>query len=121
MNGLPLQKIGSSNKQGLVMAKKVALAAGQWLTTYYVNESPRLRAVLPPQATTLLLGNGQQVSAAVDSLLFYYRYDGRGRMLAKQVPGQAGEVQTVFDQLDRPVLTQDPAQRARQEGLNSIK
>ncbi len=104
------------------MAKKVTLAAGQWLTTYYVyDDFSRLRAVLPPQATTLLLGNGQQVSAAVDSPLFYYRYDGRGRMLAKQVPGQAGEVQTVFGQLDRPVLTQDPAQRARQEGLNSIK
>ena len=33
------------------MAKEVALAAGQWLTTYYVNDFPRLRAVLPPQAT----------------------------------------------------------------------
>ena len=55
------------------------------------------------------------MSAAADSLLFYYRYDGRGRPIAKQVPGQAGEVLTVYDQLNRPVLSQDPAQRGRNE------
>ncbi|AMJ64047.1 DUF6443 domain-containing protein [Hymenobacter sp. PAMC 26628] len=105
-----------ADKQGQVVAKQVGLGAGQWLTTGYVyDDFQRLRAVLPPKATKLLAGNGQQVSAAVDSLLFYYRYDGRGRPLAKQVPGQAGEVLTVFDQLDRPVLSQDPAQRARNE------
>ena len=52
---------------------------------YVYDDFSRLRAVLPPQATTLLLGNGQQVSAAVDSPLFYYRYDGRGRVLAKRL------------------------------------
>ncbi|WP_161599639.1 DUF6443 domain-containing protein [Hymenobacter nivis] len=105
-----------ADKQGQVVAKKVGLGAGQWLTTGYVyDDFQRLRAVLPPKATRLLASNGQQVNAAVDSLLFYYRYDGRGRQLAKQVPGQTGEILVVFDQLDRPVLSQDPAQRARQE------
>lgn len=80
------------DEQGQVVAKKVGLAAGQWLTTGYVyDDFERLRAVLPPKATALLAASGQRVTPAVDSLLFYYRYDGRGRPLAKQVPGQAGK------------------------------
>ena len=110
----PVQEF--KDKLGQVVAKKVGLGAGQWLTTGYVyDDFSYLRAVLPPKATRLLAASNQQVTPAVDSLLFYYRYDGRGRAMAKQVPGQAGEVLTVFDQLDRPVLSQDPAQRARQE------
>jgi hypothetical protein len=46
---------------------------------------------------------------------FHYRFDGRGRQVAKQVPGTDGETVVVFDQLDRPVLSQDAAQRSRKE------
>jgi hypothetical protein len=46
---------------------------------------------------------------------FHYRFDGRGRQIAKQVPGTDGETVVVFDQLDRPVLSQDAAQRTRKE------
>ncbi|TDN39906.1 hypothetical protein A8B98_16515 [Hymenobacter sp. UV11] len=59
------------------------------------------RAAYPPQA--------------VQPFLFHYRYDGRGRQIAKQVPGQDGETLVVYDQLDRPVLSQDAQQRTRQE------
>nr|GFA16886.1 hypothetical protein [Tanacetum cinerariifolium] len=77
------------DKQGQVVAKKVALTFNQWLTTSYVyDDFNRLREVLPPKATTLLASNGQQITADVDALIFHYRYDGRGRQVAKQVPAQ---------------------------------
>jgi RHS repeat-associated protein len=91
--------------------------AAQWLTTYYVyDDFPQLRAVVPPKATALLLSNGWNLAAAdVNRLLFRYRYDGRGRQIAKQLPDQDDEQQIVYDQLDRPILTQDAQQRTRQE------
>ena len=57
----------------------------------------------------------QALAAAAQPFTFRYRYDGRGRQIAKQVPGQDGESVVVYDALDRPVLTQDAAQRTRNE------
>ena len=59
--------------------------------------------------------NAWIVNATAEQYLSRYRYDGRGRKIAKQVPGTDGETLVVFDQLDRPVLSQDVAQRARRE------
>lgn len=91
--------------------------ASQWLATYYAyDDFSRLRAVIPPKAAALLAMNGwTTTAAAVTSLLFRYRYDARGRQIAKQMPSQDGEQQVVYDQLDRPILTQDAQQRTRQE------
>jgi len=69
-----------------------------------VQQLVRPAAALPPPVTAL-----------VAPYLFHYRYDGRGRQIAKQVPGQDGETLVVYDQLDRPVLSQDAQQRTRQE------
>jgi RHS repeat-associated protein len=55
------------------------------------------------------------VPQALAPYLFHYRYDGRSRQIAKQVPGQDGETLVVYDQLDRPVLSQDAQQRTRRE------
>jgi hypothetical protein len=105
-----------TDKQGQVVAKRTEVTAGTWLSTYYVyDDFPRLRAVVPPKAAALLRASSGQVTPALDSLLFRYRYDGRGRVLGKQVPGTAGETQLVYDQLDRVVLSQDAQQRARAE------
>jgi len=121
-HGLRTQEF--KDKQGLIVAKRVenpvtgATGLANWLSTYYAyDDFPRLRAVVPPKAAVLLATAtpAQTVTPAAELLLFRYRYDGRGRQIAKQVPGQTGETYAVYDQLDRPVLTQDPAQRARQE------
>ena len=47
---------------------------------------------------------------------FQYKYDGRRRMVEKQVPG-AGAVFMVYDNRDRLVLTQDSVQRGKDEWL----
>ncbi|MGI4733612.1 MAG: leucine-rich repeat domain-containing protein [Janthinobacterium lividum] len=91
----------------------------RWLRTAYVyDDFQRLRFVLQPEATrrVLPLGTGAAaLPAAAQPYLFHYRYDGRGRQIAKQVPGQDGETLVVYDQLDRPILSQDAQQRTRKE------
>ena len=91
----------------------------RWLRTCYAyDDFGRLRYVLQPEASKRVLALGNQVAplpASARPFLFHYRFDGRGRQVAKQVPGQDGETLVVYDQLDRPVLSQDAAQRQRRE------
>ncbi|MDO7888149.1 DUF6443 domain-containing protein [Hymenobacter cheonanensis] len=91
----------------------------RWLRTAYVyDDFGHLRFVLQPEASKRVLALGDTlapVPASVQPFLFHYRYDGRGRQVAKQVPGQEGETLVVYDQLDRPVLSQDAQQRTRKE------
>jgi RHS repeat-associated protein len=91
----------------------------RWLRTVYVyDDFGHLRYVLQPEASRRVLALGDQAAALPASalpFLFHYRFDGRGRQIAKQVPGQDGETLVVYDQLDHPVLSQDAAQRLRRE------
>ena len=94
----------------------------RWLRTAYAyDDFGRLRYVLQPEGTKHLLplavpaGGAAPWPSAAAPFLFHYRFDARGRQIAKQVPGTDGETLVVFDQLDRPVLSQDAAQRARRE------
>ena len=102
-----------------VEAKRVGTgtaARSRWLRTYYVSDDfGHLRAVLPPEAVKAMQANAWAVNAAAEKFLYRYRYDGRGRVVAKQVPGTDGETWVVYNQLDQAVLTQDAAQRGRTE------
>lgn len=110
-----------TDKEGRVVLKQVAQQGGnapdQWLSTYYLyDDFGRLRAVLPPKAYQLIRqNNGQVTGASVERLLFRYHYDAQGRLTEKQLPDQAGYQYTVYDALDRPILTQDVTQQATQE------
>jgi Leucine-rich repeat (LRR) protein len=88
----------------------------RWLRTYYLYDAMgHLRMVLPPEAVKELQAHQWQLTTAAERLLFRYRYDDRGRLAAKQVPGTDGETWIVYNLLDQPVLTQDAGQRARGE------
>jgi len=91
----------------------------RWLRTAYAyDDFGHLRYVLQPEASRRVLALGDQAAvlpASALPFLFHYRFDGRGRQIAKQVPGQEDETLVVYDQLDRPVLSQDAAQRPRRE------
>jgi len=112
------------DKQGKVVLKKVQESTtanihldNEWTLTYYIyDEFDRLRFVLQPKfihRNTAYdgLGTNQLKKDMLDSLTFEYRYDGRGRMIYKRVPG-AKQVEMVYDQWDRLVLSQDGNQRA---------
>ncbi len=77
--------------------------------------SPYDPAGTPPPAPGSVPLPPAPLPGAAQPFVFHYRFDGRGRQVAKQVPGQDGETLVVYDQLDRPVLSQDAQQRTRQE------
>lgn len=113
------------DKQDKVIARKVQDVNGppavnidnQWTITYYsYDEFERLRFVLQPKFTDRNsvydgLSDQQLKKNMIDSLTFEYRYDERGRMIYRRVPG-AGQVEMVYDKWDRLVLSQDGNQRA---------
>ncbi len=112
------------DKLGKVILKKVQEAAtaaiqtdANWTLIYYIyDEFERLRFVLQPKfifRNTFYdgLATNDAKKGMLDSLSFEYRYDDRGRMIYKRVPG-AKQVEMVYDQWDRLVLSQDGNQRA---------
>jgi len=111
-----------TDKLGRVILKKVQAAVSndlnnvtQWALTYYVyDDLGNLRLVLPPELSKLIHTNADTYVVTATDLnnwAFQYKYDGRKRMIEKQVPG-AGAVYMVYDNRDRLVLTQDANQRA---------
>jgi len=125
------QVIEFKDKEGQVVLKKVQLGVitddgsgtgyGDWLCTYYIYDGlNRLRSVVQPHGTELLILNGWDPTALNNDILneqcFRYEYDGRNRMIMKKVPG-AGEVYMVYDARDRLVMSQDANMRSNQQWL----
>ena len=52
------------------------------------------------------------INSKLDDLGYRYTYDEKNRLVAKKEPGK-GWVYIVYDQLNRPILTQDAVQRAK--------
>jgi RHS repeat-associated protein len=107
--------VNYTDKQGQVVLKKVTKGSEEALTYYIYDDFGQLRAVLPPMAVGELgTGYHSQDNTLKEDFLkrwaFRYKYDGRKRMIEKQVPG-ADPVWMVYDVRDRLVLTQDGNQR----------
>ncbi|NBW35511.1 MAG: RHS repeat-associated core domain-containing protein, partial [Cytophagia bacterium] len=111
------------DKQGKTLIKKVQYTDAtpntfndtHWAITYYIyDDFDRLRFVLQPEFWTNLstyngYGNADK-RILLGKLAFEYRYDERGRMVYKKVPG-ADPVEMVYDQWDRLVMTRDGKQK----------
>ncbi len=111
------------DKQGKTLIKKVQYTEGSpntfndthWAITYYIyDDFDRLRFVLQPEFWTNLstyngYGNADK-RILLGKLAFEYRYDERGRMVYKKVPG-ADPVEMVYDRWDRLVMTRDGKQK----------
>ncbi|OJJ14304.1 hypothetical protein BKI52_43270 [marine bacterium AO1-C] len=107
------------NKLDQVVLKRAKVDATTWAETYIVHDDfGRVGFVLPPEATKLLKQNNWSLDATTLTKLtrvwFQYKYDARGRMIEKHIPG-AGKTEMVYDQRDRLVLAQDAKQRTRNE------
>jgi hypothetical protein len=76
--------------------------------TYYVYDYyGKPLFIIPPAAT-----NFSPDQAYADRWYFQYEYDSYQRQTGSKAPG-AGWVYTIYDQWDRPVLSQDANQRAK--------
>ena len=99
-----------TDKQHQVILKRIQDNIG-WAETYYIyDDFGRLRAVVQPEGVAALPATLNYTFA--NNWMFLYRYDERGRMVMKKVPG-ADSVAMVYDQWDRLALTQDGVQRAK--------
>lgn len=116
------------DKEGHLVLKKVqiadnpSLAHAGWLCTYYVyDDFGQLRFVIPPKAVDQLISNGSWALSndVITELCFRYEYDGRKRMIAKQVPG-GGWAYMVYDNRDRLSFTQEANMRTKNQWLATL-
>jgi RHS repeat-associated protein len=85
------------------------------LSTYYVyDDMGQLAFVLPPGASPDAAAAIS--SATLNSFCYQYRYDERGRLVEKKLPGKGWDF-LVYNQLDQVVATQDSNQRVQNRWL----
>jgi len=87
------------------------------LSTYYVyDDYGNLAFVLPPGSGADASGGISSANnqATLNSLCYQYNYDGRNRLITKQLPGKGVE-ETVYNLLDQPIFSRDANQLTRQE------
>lgn len=78
------------------------------LKTYYVyDNSGNLVYVLTPKLFTNLGSDVIITTTHLNNLAFQYKYDSYNRQIEQKVPGKKQWEYMVYDQLDRPILTQD--------------
>jgi RHS repeat-associated protein len=88
------------DKDGRIILKRTFGRDGDYDTYYVYDIYGNLSFVIPPLAdapTTI-------TPTILDGLCYQYRYDARGRLAEKKLPGKQWEF-IVYDKLDRPVLT----------------
>ena len=71
----------------------------------------RIRLSISASTTSKL-----KIQSNLDALGYQYRYDGRNRLVEKQVAGKEVKY-IVYNKLDQPILTQDANQRINNEWL----
>ncbi|MBT2620068.1 DUF6443 domain-containing protein [Chryseobacterium sp. ISL-6] len=96
------ETIEFKNKKGQVLLVRKVKSSAEHVDTYYVyNEYDQLAFVIPPKAVHQAITDD-----LLNTLCYQYRYDARGRLVEKKLPGKGWEFM-VYDKQDRVVGTQD--------------
>ena len=105
---------------GRTLLSRQFLSSISFADTYYCYDAAgRLATVLPPElSSSLNSASGTSFSTASSDLLkrygFFYRYDSKGQLIAKKLPG-ADWNYYIYDKGGRLVYSQDGNQRERGE------
>jgi RHS repeat-associated protein len=100
-----------TDKSGHVICKRVIITSDSLQTYYIYDNLDMLRAVIQPEGLVALKQNSWTYPTNfAKNWMFLYRYDERGRMVMKKVPG-ADSVIMLYDVWDRLVLFQDAVER----------
>jgi RHS repeat-associated protein len=84
-----------------------------WAITYYAyDDFGLLRWVLPPKAVQGNHFNLTPETGIGKALCYYYKYDGRKRLIEKHIPG-ADKIINIYNSRDQLVLNQNGNQRAK--------
>ncbi|MDR6489142.1 RHS repeat-associated protein [Chryseobacterium vietnamense] len=90
------------NGQGQTLLVRKIMSPTLQIDTYYVySEYNQLAFVIPPMAVHKPITDD-----LLNTLCYQYRYDGKGRLVEKKLPGKGWEFM-VYDKVDRLMLTQD--------------
>ncbi|UII34115.1 DUF6443 domain-containing protein [Fulvivirga ulvae] len=101
--------------EGYTILQEAALQA----KTYAVyDERGRMRFVLQPELVKSLIASGsyELTPQQIENMAFQYQYDAKGRLTGSKTPG-ADWIYMVYDELDRPVLSQDGNQRLNSQWM----
>ena len=96
------ETIEFKNGKGQVVLVRKVKSSSEHIDTYYVyNEYDQLAFVIPPMAVHKPITDD-----LLNTLCYQYRYDGKGRLVEKKLPGKGWEFM-VYDKADRLMLSQD--------------
>ena len=102
-----------SDKVGRQILKEVEADGTNWLKTYSIyDDMGRLAFTLSPEGTKA--GVFSPTQAFLNQWAFQYKYDNLNRLVEYKAPAE-GWKYTIYDVLNRPVMTQNPDQRTRSE------
>jgi len=107
----PGRTIVFTDKMGRTILKRQKNGSDYFDTYYVYNLSGNVAYVVPPKAVARLNAISSWDVSNVSNLIFSYKYDTKGRVTEKKVPG-AQVIYMVYDPLDRVVLVQDGKMRA---------
>ncbi|BFO64699.1 DUF6443 domain-containing protein [Chryseobacterium sp. KCF3-3] len=101
------------NGKGQVILVRKIISTTENADTYYVyNEYDQLTFVIPPLLSKL----DSWTIVQRDALAYQYRYDTKGRLVGKMLPGKGWEFM-IYDKQDRLVGTQDAVLNAKGQWL----
>ncbi|WP_433632489.1 DUF6443 domain-containing protein [Chryseobacterium cucumeris] len=96
------ETIEFKNGKGQVLLVRKIKSSSEHIDTYYVyNEYDQLAFVIPPLAVHKPITDD-----LLNTLCYQYRYDGRGRLVEKKLPGKSWEYM-VYNKADQLILSQD--------------
>jgi RHS repeat-associated protein len=95
------------DKSSRVVLNEQSLTGTKIRTYYIYNINGLLAVVIQPEGSALIGSSFSSTAQFIGRWCFTYIYDYRNRMIEKRIPGMQQPVYSVYDSLDRLILTQD--------------